>query len=122
MVEGILLTVQTNDSQIVMEMPPSCAREIKSHIRRPVLVRVFRDDEAPTTGSEIVTLIAGPLVTLLVGTGTMLVLDCERREILGFLSPSVSAERFARELLPVLLNRLRSETQREPCEVTTTTL
>jgi hypothetical protein len=41
-----------------------------------------------------------------VGTHTVLVLDCERREILGFLASSISAERFADELLPTLLDRL----------------
>ena len=58
----------------------------------------------------VVVISAWPLVTLLAGTGTMLALDGQRREILGFLSSAVSAEQFVNELLPILLRRFRSGT------------
>lgn len=111
-VEGILLAVQTNDSRIITEMRQSGPEEIRSQFQRPVLVRVVRDDDAPTEGSEIVVMSSWPVVTLLAGTGTMLLLDRERREVLGFLSNAVSAERFVRELLPIFLKTLRDEPRR----------
>lgn len=106
--EGIPLSVQTNDLQIVTEMQRSTSQEVNLQFSRAVLVRVIRDHDAPVQNSEITMLSAGPLVTLVVGTGTALALDCERREILGFLSSSVSPERLVRELLPILLRRFSS--------------
>jgi hypothetical protein len=107
---GIPLALQTNDPQIITEMQRGSSEEIITlEFDGPVLVRVVRDDDAPDDSSGIMVLSAWPLVTLLVGTGTTLALDCERREILGFLSSSVSAERFARELIPILLKRFRNQ-------------
>jgi hypothetical protein len=105
---GIPLAVQTNDPEITTAMQRGSSAEITSQFDRPMLVRVVRDDDAPDDSSGIMVLSAWPLVTLLVGTGTTLVLDCERREILGFLSLSVSADRFARKLIPILLKRFRN--------------
>lgn len=106
--EGVALAVQTNDPQIITEMQTGRSQEINLQFRRAMLVRVVRDHDAPVHNSEITMLSAGPLVTLLVGTGTTIALDCERREILGFLSSSVSPERLVRELLPILLKRFSS--------------
>jgi hypothetical protein len=106
--EGIPLAVQTNDSQIITEMQTGRSHEVNLQLPRAALVRVVRDHDAPDENSEITVLSAGPLVTLLVGTGTTLALDCERRELLGFLSSSVSPERLVRELLPILLKRFSS--------------
>jgi hypothetical protein len=106
--EGIPLAVQTNDFQIITEMQKGRSEEANLQFPRAVLVRVIRDHDAPVKTSEITMLSAGPLVTLLVGTGTTLALDCERREVLGFLSSSVSPERLVRELLPILLRRFSS--------------
>lgn len=106
--EGIPLAVQTNDLQIITEMQKGRSEEANLQFPRAVLVRVIRDHDAPVKTSEITMLSAGPLVTLLVGTGTTLALDCERREVLGFLSSSVSPERLVRELLPILLRRFSS--------------
>lgn len=106
--EGIPLAVHTNDPQIITEMQKGRSHEINLQFSRAVLVRVVRDQDAPVKNSEVTMLSAGPLVTLLVGTGTMLALDCERREVLGFLSSSISPERLVRELLPILLRRFSS--------------
>jgi hypothetical protein len=111
--EGIALTVQTNDPQIITEMQTGRSQEINLQFPRAMLVRVVRDHDAPVQNSEITMLSAGPLVTLLVGTGTTIALDCDRREVLGFLSSAVSPERLVRELLPILLKRFSSFAVRE---------
>ncbi len=41
------------------------------------------------------------------GTGTILIYDKEKSEILGFLAPGVSAERFISSMLPVLIDGVR---------------
>ena len=102
------LTVQTDDLRIIAAMQRTGVAEDKSSFRNSMLVRVVRDD-VPMGDAKVLLISAPPLVTLIVGTSTTLTLDCGRREILGFLSRSVSPERFAGELLPLLLQRFRSE-------------
>lgn len=108
-VEGIALTLQTNDLQIIAALQHITSGGIDLEGHCSILVRVVRDDDATGNDSEMIVISAWPLVTLMVGAGTMIALDGERREVLGFLSPAVSAERFVNELLPILLRRFRSE-------------
>jgi hypothetical protein len=112
-VEGLALTLQTNDLQIIAASQQIVSGGIDLDGHHSILVRVVRDDNAPGDVSETVVISAWPLVTLLAGAGTMIALDGERQEVLGFLSPAVSAERFVDELLPILLRRFRSETCHE---------
>ena len=108
--EGIALTLQTNDLQIIAAAQGIVSGGIDLDGHPSILVRVVRDDDAAANNSEIVVISAWPLVTLLAGAGTMLALDGQRREILGFLSSAVSAEQFVNDLLPILLRRFRSGT------------
>lgn len=102
------LTVQTDDRRIIAAMQQTSVAEDKSSSLNSIMVRVVRDD-VPMGDAKVLLISAPPLITLIVGTGTTLTLDCERREMLGFLSRSISAERFSGELLPLLLGRFRSE-------------
>jgi hypothetical protein len=121
-IERVALTVQTNDLHIIAALRPLASGEIDLGGCSPILVRAVRDDDAPRDVSQIVVISAWPLVTLLAGPGSVLVLDGERREILGFLSPAVPAERFVNELLPILLRRYRTETLQEDRELASGTI
>jgi hypothetical protein len=68
---------------------------------------IVHDPEAPNDGSDIIVIKAWPVATVLVGTGTVLALDCERSEIVGFLSPAVSSVRLVNELLPMMVELYR---------------
>jgi hypothetical protein len=68
---------------------------------------IVQDFEAPNPDSGITIIKSWPVTTVLCGTGTVLALDCERSEILGFLAPSVPTTRFVDELLPILINLYR---------------
>jgi hypothetical protein len=65
--------------------------------------RLIRDEAAPCDGKELTILSSGPLSTLLLGTGTVIAVDHERGEVLGFLASDVSAEEFVRVLLPLVI-------------------
>ncbi len=65
--------------------------------------RLIRDEEAPCDGKDLTILTAGAVTTLLAGTGTIIAIDHERREVLGFIAANVSAEEFVTSLLPVIL-------------------
>lgn len=68
---------------------------------------VVCDLEAPQADAEVTLIRSWPVATVLVGAGTILALDCERAEILGFLAPSVSAARFVNDLLPMVIDLYR---------------
>ena len=104
-VDSISLAVQTNDPQLIEAMQHSETGKSGVQLLRQLKLRIVRDNDEPTDRSEVVLLSAGPLTTLLAGTRTVLVLDRDRREILGFLSSSISLEHFVAELLPILLGR-----------------
>jgi hypothetical protein len=69
-------------------------------------LKVIRDQDAPCDGRALTVLSAYPLITLLGDIGTMIVLDCERREALGFLGPELTAEEFAGTLFPLVCKLL----------------
>ena len=68
---------------------------------------IVHDPEAPTDNSRIAVIKSWPVATVLAGTGTILALDCERCDILGFLAPTVSSERLLNELLPIVVGLYR---------------
>jgi len=115
LIHGVETEFHTDDVEIVAKMQPMTRDSIRCG-SQTLLAKVIRDREAPTSDSEVSIISAPPLTTLLVGTGTVLVLDCERREILGFLASSISAARFVDELLPNLLDRLGKLGATESCE------
>lgn len=105
------IALQTNDPELASAL---AVRDISSN--EPSLnVRIIRDEAAPLGVSNVTLLEAWPLTTLQWGTGTVLTLDHERCEALGFLASSVSNQQFLDEVLPTLLNRLR-QTDRPACD------
>lgn len=105
----IRLILQTNDPEIVDQIV-KVSTELKKGGDASLRLKVIRDDKAPNNEAETVVLSAGPVLTLLAGTGTVLALDTERHEILGFIAAQVSAERFALEILPSILDVYRKTT------------
>ena len=104
---GVDVELQTDDVEIVAEMQSQSRPVSDSISQMSVRAKIIRDHGAPLEDSDVTILSAAPLITLLVGTGTVLVLDCPRREILGFLAQSISAECFLDKLLPTLLIRMK---------------
>jgi hypothetical protein len=104
------INLQTNDAELAVAMEPAVGAQTKGSNPPSLLMRVIRDDEAPSSSSQLTRVTCGPLVTLLLGAGTMLTMDCERYELLGFLAPAVPVERVLEELLPLLLDCLNGGT------------
>jgi len=100
------ISLQTNDAELAVAM--ELAGEPRTNDRQGLLLlaRIIRDYEAPEDSSQLTLLSHGPLLTLVLGTGTMLTMDCGRRELMGFLAPAVPTQRVLDELLPLLLDRL----------------
>jgi hypothetical protein len=64
--------------------------------------KLIRDGAAPGDGKELTILSSGPLNVILAGTGTVIAIDRERRELLGFVAANVSSDEFVTALLPII--------------------
>jgi hypothetical protein len=105
-IRNTMLELQTNDLEIISALQQA-ARTPNADCAGPLLMKVIRDHDVTSDGNEPLALTAWPVATLMVGTNTVLALDRERREVLGFLAASISANRFVEELLPLLFDLLR---------------
>jgi hypothetical protein len=102
-VGDIAVTLQTNAPDLVSAMLRGQA-DAKEPCTTQLCMRLIRDDAAPSGGLYPTFLSSWPLGTLLLGPGTVIAIDCERREIMGFIADSVPAERVLRELIPMLFD------------------
>jgi hypothetical protein len=59
-------------------------------------------DEVTSTGNEITVLVSGPLVMVLLGVETCVVVDHDCRRVLGFLASDVDAGKFLYRLSSIL--------------------
>ena len=100
-------SVQANDLQLLTAMQLATTSE--SFASNPtVCMTIIRDADYPVGGTALTLLSAWPLATLFVGSGTVLTLDGDNREIFAFVAPSVTAGELVNRLLPMLLEPLRS--------------
>lgn len=103
---AIALRVETNDPAIISELQQAGVQRRHCDSEGLLFLKIIRDNDAPGDGGGVTVLSAYPLVTVRVGSGTVLMLDCERREALGFLAPDLTAKEFADTLFPLVCNLL----------------
>jgi hypothetical protein len=96
--------VESNDLEIAMSIRNSGIVQRTGVQTGGLLCRLIRDMTAPLGGSGILILSSGPLRTLYLGIGTILIHDRERSELLGFISSDVKTQELVSSLIPVLLN------------------
>jgi len=98
--------LETNDPSIVAAMPNVTASSAEENAEVSYFWKLIRDEEAPCGGREVTIFSFGPLSTLLLGAGTVIAVDRERREVLGFIAPDVGAKELVTSWLPLILNFL----------------
>jgi hypothetical protein len=103
---GSCVRLETNDPSIVTAMRSVTAPSPNENGRVSYSWKLIRDEEGPSGGREITILSSGPLSTLLLSMGTVIAIDRERREVLGFIAPDVSAEEFVSSWLPLITQLL----------------
>jgi len=103
---GIPISVQTNDPGLISRM--QSANQEHHSPDSALLLKLIRDFEVLNDSMETTLLSAGALTTMTIGGHSMITFDCERREILGFLSASISADLLIYDVLPALLSRVVS--------------
>ena len=100
---------ETNDMELLASLQEANRLESALVNHGPRLVRLVRDPEAPRGGPPATLIWRGPVRTITIGMGTVVWVDVERREILGFIAPDVSASRVSTDLLPLALKLLADD-------------
>ncbi len=111
---GVDLELHTNDPALVTELSRSADSGPLDPLEVSLFAKIVRDNDAPCDQSEIMTLKSWPLVTVLMGTCTMLCLDCERRELLGFIAPHVTTSDVVSVLLSLAIDFFRNQAPNQP--------
>jgi hypothetical protein len=98
--------LDTNDPTLANTIQTATVCREKSDAPEDSDWKLIRDEQAPCGGKEVSVLSAGPIGTVLLGRGTVIAVDQERREVLGFIAPDISGEEFAAIALPLIFNLL----------------
>jgi hypothetical protein len=99
--EGINLQLETNDPAIADTLAKATTG-IFADARVHAWV-LLRDEAAPCDGQEVTIVSWGGLSTILCGSGTVIAVDREQREVVGFLAANITAQEFANRMLPLIL-------------------
>jgi len=114
-IRNTAVELHTNDADIVSEIGKLRGCDEDNRPAQPLLVKIIRDDAAPQDEEEEVTVVSSKsLITVLMGSGTMMCLDRDRREALGFVSARVPATYFVSTLFLLLLDRVGEEIRTSP--------
>lgn len=100
--------LETNDLILASTIQGAIVCQEKSDAQEDSDWKLIRDEQAPCGGREVSVLSADPIGTILLGLGTIVAVDRERREVLGFIAPDISGEEFAAIALPLILKLLDS--------------
>jgi hypothetical protein len=94
--------IEANDLEIALCVRRFCILGSKGKQAGVLSWKLIRDNAAPLGGSEILILVNGPLRTLHLGPGTIIIYDVERLELLCFISHDVTAEDLTGVLIKLL--------------------
>jgi hypothetical protein len=100
--------LETNDPTLADTIQSSTVCRDNSEAQEDSDWKLIRDEQAPCGGKEVSVLPAAPIGTVLLGPGTVIAVDRERREVLGFIAPDISGEEFTAVALPLILSLLDS--------------
>lgn len=101
--------LETNDQLLASTIQRATVYCETEHAEETSHWKLIRDEQAPCGGREVSVLSAGPIGMLLVGAGTVIAVDRERREVLGFIAPDISGEEFIDFVLPLILKLLQPQ-------------
>jgi hypothetical protein len=97
--------VESNDLEIALNVRQSVIAHRQADRNGGLICKLIRDSANPDDGSEITIVSNGTLRVLYLGTGTILIHDPERSELLGFVARNVKAHELVSSLIPALLDK-----------------
>jgi hypothetical protein len=100
--DGATVRIEANDFALVNKIHGAIV--LQNGFGAEILTwKLIRDEAIPCNGRGLTILSLGPLSVILAGTGTVIAIDRERREALGFIAANVSSDEFVTALLPIVL-------------------
>lgn len=97
--------VESNDLEIALNVRHSLISHRQANRNGGLICKLIRDTAGPVDGSEMTIVSNGPLRVLYLGTGTILIHDHERSELLGFIARNVKAQELVSSLIPALFDK-----------------
>jgi hypothetical protein len=97
--------VESNDLEIALSIRRSDVAHRQANRNGGLICKLIRDTASPVDGLEITIVSNGTLRVLYLGTGTILIYDHERSELLGFIARNVKAQEIVSSLIPALLDK-----------------
>ncbi|HEX3968953.1 MAG TPA: hypothetical protein VHW70_13375 [Edaphobacter sp.] len=98
------ICVESNDLEIAWSVRHSYIARTQRSKAGGLYCKLIRDRTAPADGSEVSVVSDGNLRVLHRGSGTILIHDLEKSELLGFICPNVTAQELISSLIPALLD------------------
>jgi hypothetical protein len=97
-------SLETNDPDILEQFEIGNGSVRLAEVAPNFHLRIVRDETASTGSGELQVLREGMVCVLLVGEGSVIMVDREHHKVFGFLAPDLSNERFAQVYLPLAIN------------------
>jgi hypothetical protein len=97
-------SVESNDLEIALSVRHFISVHRQANRTGGLICTLIRDMAGPIDDSEITIVSDGTLRVLSMGTGTILIHDQERSELLGFIARNVDVQELASSLIPALLD------------------
>jgi hypothetical protein len=95
--------VETNDLDLLEQFDQRTHLDALAPIARNFHIRVIRDATAPSASEAIRAICTGKVCALLVGMGTIILVDRELRRVFSFVASNISQELFANTYLPMAI-------------------
>jgi hypothetical protein len=100
--------VETNDLDLLEQFDHRSGLHALAEIAPQFHIRVIRETEAPKSDEEMRVICTESVCIVLVGMGTIIMVDREQHRVLSFVAPGVPEQRFAHFYLPLALNHAGS--------------
>jgi hypothetical protein len=97
--------LETNDLALLADFQAEV-----QHLPLGYAWRLIRDD-VTSRGDETTVIVSGPLTVVLLGTVTLVVVDRDRRQVLGFVASDVHAGEFLNRLSSILAETMSLPTE-----------
>jgi hypothetical protein len=98
----IRVRLETNDPAMITALQARFDSPLADCAGAQYLWKLIREEEATGSGPEITILSSLGVSTILLGTKTVVVIDYQRHEVLGFIAADISADQFVSILTPVV--------------------
>jgi hypothetical protein len=104
--------VETNDLDLLEQFDQRAELDALAAIARNWHIRVIRESDLAGAGEQIRAICTESVCAVLVGIGTIIMIDREQRQVISFLSSNIPRRHFVQTYLPLAIHH--AENHRHP--------